>query len=295
MEGFTDPDTPTGQTPFVWLFSSREQRWRKRSPANVAAMKDFYSVTDVEGEKHDLLERALSLIESAAAPVIQKKIPRCGPLTESDRLNFAGFMASMMARTPAALHMIARIGAGIVAARLKANVKTWVEDPPKWKAFLEEFNAAHPPEKRISPEQDPASFDPDNFKIGFTREADFAPMVLGASFRIIEPLLAMGWTFYRSFEPDYFVTSDHPCAAMEPENPTPFPTGVAREDTEVSLAIDRTHGFVGSWKSDGIAWRPATQAVVRAVNARTLSFSKRFVFAPKTRFPGSERWFRERE
>jgi hypothetical protein len=62
LKGFADPNTPTGQKPYTWVFPFAESRWRKRSPNNVAAESGFYNFTDDHGKTNQAFEQFLSQV-----------------------------------------------------------------------------------------------------------------------------------------------------------------------------------------------------------------------------------------
>ena len=49
LREFTDPETPNGYEPYVWVYEHESKRWKKKSPKNIASKLDFYSFIDVLG------------------------------------------------------------------------------------------------------------------------------------------------------------------------------------------------------------------------------------------------------
>lgn len=45
LRGFTDPDTPEGYEPCVWVYPLSKRTWRKRGPGNVAAEAEYYTIS----------------------------------------------------------------------------------------------------------------------------------------------------------------------------------------------------------------------------------------------------------
>jgi hypothetical protein len=297
LQGFTDPDPPRGHEPFLWVHRFGEPGWKKKSPKNLARKAGFYWVTTKWGETHDLLERALSLIESSVAPIIKDRIPACRPFTEADRQHFAGFVLHMGARTPAAFDRAASLYKLIYTARFKTQVEGWKHDPESWKKFKAEFNAARP-ESALSDDLQPEYFDklfePGRFRIEVNSQ-EMAALALSTSWGGFPFLMEMGWAFFRSEAPLYFATSDDPCAHVDPEKLEPFPSGLALPGAQISLALSRTHAFVGGWGWNGITWRLATRDLVAEINRRTALFAKHFIAAPKPGFPASEEIVTSRE
>lgn len=285
LKGFTDPDPPKGHAPFLWIYNFDERRWRKRSPANAAKKTGFYLSTTEWGETHDLLERSLSLLESLVAPIIREKVPNCSAFSEEDRQTFAGFVAQMAARTPAALERVADIYKFGVVSNMRRRVEGWKRNPEEWEKFKKEFNASRP-DQALDDGLRPEDIDPVKFRVEVEAQ-QMAAMSLASSWGMLPLILDMGWAFFRSEAPLYFITSDNPCARVDPNKPGLFPHGLALEGAEISLPLSRTHCFVGSWKWKGVTWRLATRDLVAEVNKRSAYFAKMFIAGPKPGFPGA--------
>ena len=93
LQAFTDPDTPAGQEPYVWVHRAEDRTWERRAPVNVAAETDYYVFTDETGNESQEVEEAFGKVESVIAPLTREKIQRQRPLTAEERLEFAGFVA----------------------------------------------------------------------------------------------------------------------------------------------------------------------------------------------------------
>jgi Protein of unknown function (DUF4238) len=284
LKGFTDPDPPRGHTPFLWIYKFEERRWRKRSPANAAKRAGFYLSTTEWGETHDLLEQSLSLLESVTAPIVREKIPRCSAFTAEERMTFAAFVGQMAARTPAGLELVAEAYKAGVVSRMKHRVERWKKNPDEWEKFTREFNEVHP-EKALPNGLRPEDIDPVKFRVEVEAQ-QLAAISLASAWRTLPLILDMGWIFLRSEAPLYFVTSDNPCARIDPDRPSPFPRGMAVEGVEISLPLSRTHCFVGSSKWKGVTWRLATRDLVADLNKRSDYFATMFIAGPKPGFPG---------
>jgi hypothetical protein len=76
LKGFTDPDTPAGHKPYLWIYKIDERRWRKRAPKNVATEPDYYTFMDRDGNRQDNVEGFLADLEGRTATVIRDSILR---------------------------------------------------------------------------------------------------------------------------------------------------------------------------------------------------------------------------
>jgi hypothetical protein len=98
LREFIDPNTPSGQEPYVWVFSKDGKTKQRRAPKNILWETDLYTF-DFEGAKHYELEKALSKIESEFAQVVRKKIKLRCPLTDQEHETLCRFVATMLQRT----------------------------------------------------------------------------------------------------------------------------------------------------------------------------------------------------
>lgn len=98
LREFTDPKTPAGQDPYVWLFSKDGRNRRRRAPKNILWETDLYTL-DVSGTKDLSLEKKLSEIECGFAEVVREKIKKHLPLTDAEHRKLCLFVATMLQRT----------------------------------------------------------------------------------------------------------------------------------------------------------------------------------------------------
>jgi hypothetical protein len=98
LRQFIDPNTPSGQEPYVWVFSKDGKKRQRRAPKNILWETDLYTF-DVEGAKHYELERTLSKIESEFAEIVRKKVKLHLPLTAQEHDTLCRFVATMLQRT----------------------------------------------------------------------------------------------------------------------------------------------------------------------------------------------------
>jgi len=98
LREFVDPNTPSGQEPYVWVFSKDGKTKQRRAPKNILWETDLYTF-DFEGAKQYELEKTLSKIESDFAEVVRKKIKLHRPLTHQEYETLCRFVATMLQRT----------------------------------------------------------------------------------------------------------------------------------------------------------------------------------------------------
>lgn len=108
-------------------------------------------------------------------------------------------------------------------------------------------------------------------------------------------LAHMDWTFLRTRDEGFFITSDHPVGTVDPVSRT-FETGFGIPNVEISFALSPAAAVVMRWQAPGaMRWRDrdATSDEIAQINSRT-ALRARQLFAPHPVFPGSERILADR-
>lgn len=97
LSEFTDPNTPTGHEPYVWVFSKNGKEKKKRSPANIFTENHLYTI-DFNGVKDFSIETNLSKIEGKFAEVM-KTVKAKKPLSDHEHAHLCIFVAAQLQRT----------------------------------------------------------------------------------------------------------------------------------------------------------------------------------------------------
>lgn len=102
LSAFTDPDTPSGQEPYLWVYERDGEAPYARSPRKVAVRTHYYSFPDELGDLNESIEELLSKIESQAIPVLRllQNDVDIASLTAEQREALAVFIAFLAVRTP---------------------------------------------------------------------------------------------------------------------------------------------------------------------------------------------------
>jgi len=98
LSEFTDPHTPPGQEPYVWIFDKNGKNLRKKAPKNIFTETNLYTF-EFNGEKDFTIEKSLSAIESKYAYIFRTKIKEKKPLSESEHAYLCAFVAAQLQRT----------------------------------------------------------------------------------------------------------------------------------------------------------------------------------------------------
>lgn len=123
LSAWTDPKTPAGQEPYVWLVNKESLEIRRRAPKNIMFENNLYTIEDEEGGRDLSLEKLLSMIEGEFVRVRDHVIATHTPLNQSHRYILLSFVSAMYSRTPVST---ARLGSfwDELLSKVKA-MSTW--------------------------------------------------------------------------------------------------------------------------------------------------------------------------
>jgi hypothetical protein len=280
LQGFTDPDTPKGQEPYLWIHEPG-QEWRRRAPSNVAAESGYYDFTDADGCVHEDIEQILSRAEDTAARIIRGRVLRQKPPTRPQRAGLAVFIALLHVRVPVLIEHIQEVMAERVRTDMRLVHEVGSRDPQEWKAFKQEYRRRTG--EPLPDDATPDLFDPRRYEISTGRPAAIIMALRSAD--IWKDIAGMDWTFFES-KAGLFITSDFPVSVVSPRLLRPD-AGLMTTGAEVAFPFSRNIALVMSWQNPNtIRFLSAHERIVEQVNRRT-ALRARLLMAPKRVFPGS--------
>ncbi|MDX0563285.1 DUF4238 domain-containing protein [Sinorhizobium medicae] len=100
LKAWTDPETPTGQTPYIWLFSKEGGEGRRKSPENTFTETDMYTIPMPDGSRNLYLEDGLSQLEKGIDKLRGEFIELRRPIPLARRVKLMAFTSALGARTP---------------------------------------------------------------------------------------------------------------------------------------------------------------------------------------------------
>ena len=101
LSAWCDPNTPEGQTPYVWIFSKDGKISQRKAPKNIFYESEMYTINRSGGSRDLKLEQALSHLENCFARIKRDKLSCKLALSEAEKFLFYHFIAAMRARTVA--------------------------------------------------------------------------------------------------------------------------------------------------------------------------------------------------
>jgi len=289
LRHFSDPRTPVGQKPYVWVYQRGTVAWRKRAPENLAFKSNMYSYTDAAGETVNDIEEWASVFEGRMAKIMRNRLAVRRRLSEEERIDVAVFVAHLFVRVPAMhkpiaslMKQLAERWLGIYSSNTDAfaALKTRYEEQTG-ETFPEDFGPQHldPSKYRIKPSMTHA------MGIALTQ------LDLCASF-----LLAMDWVFLTTRHSKPFITSDVPVCMVNPSLPLGlYGPGFAQSDVEVSVPLSDRVALLARWRKDTPHYMKAPPELIGELNCRTIAHADEFIISSRQEFGGAQLLLQWRE
>lgn len=279
LKKFTDPNTPVGQEPFVWVAPKAGGDWRRRAPKNTGYETDLYAVTMKDGSKSDILETAFSAIESRMAVLYRDKLDRFVlPTRDEDRASMSEFIALFVVRSPfmrASLTRTAEQMGEMHRHMMAAHPETFKDDMNRLAA---EKGAAA---SNMNIKDIVRALRGETVKWSVNPEL-ITEISLSQVEYITQIIYKMNWRLMVAPFGEHFVSADSPAYWQDL---TPRPGfygghGLAMINVELVLPLSSKVCFLGRWGRSSCVM-PATVQQVRELINRTIQWSIQEVFSPR--------------
>lgn len=296
QQGFVDPDTPQGQTPFVHVYNFQAGRWKRRGPRNVAAQQDFYALPGEQREDRYALEHeGLTPVEQEARSIYKHKIARHLALTDEEKGCYAVFVALMMSRVPAFRDRMDQL----VAETATMPYQLLRRHNPK--LLVRQFRAY----ERATGHRAPTEADfrlLDEGVIAVRASQGQQLQFMAWWLKETWPALArMRWYFCHATPPARYITSDNPVALRVQHHPE-WGYSLYRSDIQVQFPLSSSVGLWACWgpgpdlhidlpgrlvTADGQEIEVPTE-FVRSANLLTLAHADKEIISANPDFPGAD-------
>lgn len=254
LRAWADPDCPSSQEPYLWLFSADGKEKKKKSPQKTFVETEMYTIKLPDGRRELIIEDTLSHIETSFVKVTKNKIKKSLSLDNEERTKLCIFTAAMFSRTKSQ----------------QENIKKFFGEIHNHVEFLEKQHNAAP---RTSLET----------KI----MRDCAHQIhISESLEIMSSILyKMSLAILKTDDKTGFITSDHPCVLFNPEGyklpPLYRSPGLGNPKIEVTLPLTPNHLLFFSWsKSKG--YLPIEIEMVDELNRRTRAYCEEYFVSRKS-------------
>ncbi|MCX6376387.1 MAG: DUF4238 domain-containing protein [Armatimonadetes bacterium] len=290
LRGFADPGRPRGE---VWIRRADRPTWEAKHPGAIAWKPDYYTLVGKDGDTSYLVEEMLYDVEDATAKLMRHKLLKREALSNEERNALSLFVAMMKVRVPANHRRISDFYSGIATKLLAMMHHEYTKRPSSLEAMKERER------QRMGrcdwAELKPEDLDPSHFSEIVPTHQSVIRRSFEHMFKFADVLLQMGWTFYVSESPDFFITSDNPVHIVDTSNAhTLYGGGLLSKDVNVTLPLTKSMALVAGWRQQGDQFAQAPTAVVGEINVRSARCATGILVAPKPTFPGSE-WLQPRQ
>jgi Protein of unknown function (DUF4238) len=271
LKAWRDPDTPSGQEPYVWVFHKEGRVGKKRAPRKLFRLADLYKDRRDKAATNPMwFEAGISRIESEFIRVRDTVVAKGGVLNEFDQAVLATYVGLSFVRTPKYIDHAAG---------------PWRQMVGMMDEMRESFTRTPPGARTQSPDLFRHSIEAQEQSISEeeTREAAshpaqtvLAPLVNGQA----KILAQMTCILLMTNQDSGFITSDSPCVHFNEKdllNPSFMGGGMASSSHEVTFPVMpgclAFFGWSKRKENNGHCWyQEADGIVVDEMNWRTRTF-----------------------
>jgi hypothetical protein len=213
LEEWCDPECPSGYTPYLWRFLKGESTGQRKAPSTIFRETDFYTINGPQGERDLSLENWLGTMENRFRHIRDGTIAHSEPLEAEEKVWFCAFVAAMHFRT---------------RAQRDALQQQWGHALEIMEDLKQVFERMTPEERRNQRRIEPlGGTTGESLSMAEVQRLADKPIqrMLPSIVRQDLPVLSrMNLTIFTTDDDIGFVTSDNPCAWLDPERPRKPPS-----------------------------------------------------------------------
>lgn len=283
LSAWTDPTTPPGQTPYIWVFDKEGGSGKRKSPEKTFTETDIYTIPMPDGSRDLRLEDGLQHLEQGIGTLRRDFLEERKQLPAARHVKLMAFLSALQARTPAfrqhhrnEYQKLLKLGEEIMA---QMATKTPEE------------------RRRIAAHSLPTASDTPSMTMEQVREITARPIqaLLPGFLRAEVPILTqMQSTILCTTGNAEFITSDAPVSRFDPEahkRPVMFQSpGLAFPTVEIVMPLSPRmallvhHARPMSRGIKPIVYRDIGEAIVEEVNRRTRAFAHQHIVTSRDQF-----------
>jgi len=280
LRGFSDPATPAGHTPFLWVLDKHSGAVARRAPQNLAHAIGFYAANTPQGVDYETLENELSQIESRAAFELRRYLSAEEGKRGAIQPGLATFISWLAARVPAFRRAAEEQWSDFLLAA--AHGETQIPDDSDFRCMLRERGGgtvlALPLPDAL------AAIRSEAWSPCFSTSQYAEVMRVQVWYFRFKHFPALAWTFLTAPDGFSFVTSDRPVVWQVPGAALSDNPGALRHpDVQLTLPLSPRHALLGTPKPPP----PGFGISVAEVNQRTIEFAEKFVVGSSASLLGS--------
>lgn len=234
LNAWCDPEYPSNQTPYVWVFDKNGSNPKKKAPKNLLYSNDLYTDLTAEGKSDPWLEKYFSKLESNFNRIRRDKLEHQLSPNSTEKEALLLFVATLFQRNPKFIDRLSKF--------LNDHLNRWKETPWTPPEVLKAF-AERPIQRTI-------------------------PWMIEDAY---ECLVKLNISILVTSDFPGFITSDNPVIHFDPRHhyniPSPWGIGLGTSKIEISVPISpRQCLFLSKRLEPG--YRNVPSAVVDDFNRR---------------------------
>jgi len=243
LESFASSNSPK-RGPLIYVYERGIEAPKWLPLPNAAVQTHYYSVDFGTGEKHDVFEKFLSVIEGNAASVIREQIiAQDAELNDIDRQKLSLYIVMAMLRVPKARDQMHRMVRDVWELIMKNTAST----PGALESLNEQLEAKTGKPFDVPAEQLREFLIGDRYKI-VVDPVESLKIIFGIAPSLMPMIHFMRWTVLQNDRPEPFLTSDNPVVYVDPTDPGGgySAVGLANEGLELTFALSPTKCLLAS-------------------------------------------------
>ncbi len=241
LSAWTDPDTPTNQEPYVWMFVKDGSTAKHKAPRNIFWENELYTIHRGDGERDLTLEHGLMGLEDSFAKIRRERLVKRIDPSPEERAYILLFIAAMQVRT---------------VSQRDHMKNQWGEALKMMDSLAEQVSGMTKEEKKKFAAMQPMTSSGSGKSLSHEQVRNLAqkplqhtmfPMIISQTKIFSQMHMAIIGT---TVEPG-FITSDSPCVWFDPEayKRPPFyrAVGLGYETVEITLPVSPKQAILLSW------------------------------------------------
>lgn len=268
LKGFCDPETPSGQAPFLWVRAIHSDAVYRRAPNNLAAEIGCYKC---EGSDPDQMEDELSAMESRAAFALRSFLNQPGG-SRSVPEDLGNFLAWLGARTPS-FRRIAQEG----WMDFLCNAPWGTEELPSPTSYAISLRHIASGELRREAVSSALPLLGSGNWIALLDQSQYVDFIRLQAWCFQNRLPSLTWILLTAPNGHSFLTSDRPLVWLIPGRGfADSPAALKDPGVEVTVPLNSRYALLAFSKEAA----PPAEVKVLNINVRTMVYAEKFVAGP---------------
>lgn len=234
LKAWCDPNAPTTQTPYLWVFDKDGSNAKRKAPENIFHETDMYTIHRADGTRDLVLEHGLNELETEFTRIRNQKLNYSRPLDQVEHVLLCAFASAAHVRTPSSR---------------EHHRKQWERPLRMMEEMMDWAKTATPEQKRQAAAMHiPSSSSKESMSYEDVKQLHDKPLqtMLFPMIQVTTPLLCkLDLAIFVTDDEIGFITSDHPCVWFDPESykRPPLYRGPALmyKTIEITMPLSPTH------------------------------------------------------